>query len=77
MILGCIWCLNELIMPIMLQSLHSHFLAGINVHPLSQYYSGVDTPIQSGILLGFACVQEQDMTFAFSILGQCSIENRC
>ncbi|WP_336042613.1 PLP-dependent aminotransferase family protein [Acinetobacter dispersus] len=48
---------------------------GVNVRPLSQYYSGVDTPIQSGLLLGFACVQEQDMTFAFSILRQCLIEN--
>ena len=48
---------------------------GVNVRPLSQYYSGLSTPIQSGLLLGFACVQEQDMTFAFSILRQCLIEN--
>ncbi|MBJ8551960.1 MocR-like pyridoxine biosynthesis transcription factor PdxR [Acinetobacter bereziniae] len=47
----------------------------INVRPLSQYYSGTHTPIQQGLLLGFACVQEQDMTFTFSILRQCLIEN--
>ena len=48
---------------------------GVNVRPLSQYYSGVNAPIQQGLLLGFACVQEQDMIFTFSILKQCLIEN--
>ncbi|MGO4302302.1 MocR-like pyridoxine biosynthesis transcription factor PdxR [Cupriavidus sp. RAF12] len=42
---------------------------GIMVRPLSRYYLG--TPVQRGLLLGYACVPEEDIGPAFDVLLGC------
>jgi GntR family transcriptional regulator/MocR family aminotransferase len=42
---------------------------GVAVRPLSGYYAG--RPAESGLVLGFACVAERDMTPPFEILVEC------
>ncbi len=42
---------------------------GVVVRPLSRYYAGRSP--QSGLLLGFACLAEQDMQSPFAVLVEC------
>lgn len=42
---------------------------GVAVRPLSRYYAG--RPLESGLLLGFACLNEQEMLAPFAILVEC------
>ncbi len=50
----------------------SQLLAQQEIHarPLSTYYIQPETHAQKGLLLGFACVQEQQMSGAFGVLRQ-------
>ena len=47
----------------------------IYVRPLSQYYMAHHAQAPRGLLLGFACVPEQNMTMAFGVLLQCLREH--
>ena len=44
---------------------------GIKVRALSKYYTDTASQVQKGLLMGFACVPEQDMYVAFSGLLHC------
>lgn len=47
---------------------------GVSVRPLSRYYTGNQT--ESGLLLGFACLAEQEMLGPFKVLVECLREQQ-
>ena len=44
---------------------------GVKVRALSQYYTKHYSTRQKGLLLGFACVREQEILVAFGVLLKC------